>query len=511
MKLFKYMGKKGLAIFAVACLSMGISVNAAEVLKRDTVFAIDQMSPASLTAFKVSGKTLTDKEQNLISTNQGAAVGLAISTKNKLLFVSYESSGTVDVISAETGQLLSELTIPGTDDIAGIVVSEGRNKLYAVDRDEPHIFVYTMQSDGNVSRVPSEEFDDTDGVWGIDVWGNRLYCTHGKYGPWSAINSPVVSVFDLDTKLKVDEYNTTSETNQAIAVDGRDPNNVMVYTTWAHQGQTASYVTQYNLTKRVEKRLDLGRDGRGLSVNPALNIFYVSTGDSQDDIPPVVRTYDKNTFQLLDEVNLTIGHDPSDLLAVGVTFNPDVTIEITEPADKNVSMCNYVTFTMTVKNPSAEQALIVDGMEDNYDTTEMRFVESSVTPDDTTDDGNITWSNLNQSIAANGSWTFTKRFVALKEENAAHETIKITDAALEGGTPVAFENTIYFDIAYSTAECPTLPEPTPPEPEPEPCCSPELQERDSGSALGTLSTILFAMLTLLAGSLAIRRNDLKQS
>ena len=232
-----------------------------------------------------------------------------------------------------------------------------------------------------------------------------------------------------------------------------------------------------------------------------------------------MRTYGKGQFTTsasntpVPRGSVNLSGNPTDVVAVGITFDPDVTIEITEPQDKNISLCNYATFSITVNNPSPDQALILDDMEDNYDTNEMRFVSSSVAPDDTTDDGNITWSNLNQSIAANGTWTFTKRFLALSEVNAAHETIKITNAALEDGTQVEFENTIYFDIAYSTAVCPEIPVITPPPvvTPPEVCCTPELQERDSGSAFGILSVIMLTMLTLLIGSLTIRRNSLKQS
>ncbi len=502
MKLFNGMGKKALVALAVAFLSIGISSNAAEIVKRDTVFVIKDMSNSypgpsfPLGIFGVNGNQLTDLNTSYVPTPRHSAIGLAISTKNKLLFVSHESSGTVDVINAETGQPLPDLVIPGTGNIAGIVVSEGRNRFYAVERDNPHLFVYNMQSDGSVSRLTNEEFDLQYGVYGLDVWGDRIYATHGY--------STTVTVYDLNSKQKVDEYLTTSTANMSIAVDGSDSNNVMVYTTWTQQYPVSGILTQYNLNKDVEKFIVLGRDGRGVSVNPALGLVYAATGDDSDQTAAELRTYGEGQFTTdinnaptpLDSDNLLQGGGATDVLAVGVTFNPDVTIEITEPADKNVSMCNYVTFTMTVTNPSAEQTLIIDGMEDNYDTNEIRFVSSSVTPDDTVNDGNITWSNLNQSVAANGTWIFTKRFLAVNEVNAAHETIRITDAALADGTPVAFENTIYFDIAYSTAECPVPGEA---------CCTPQLQDRDSGSALGVLSIMMLAMLTLLIGSIALRR------
>jgi len=505
MKLFNKMGRKGMALFVVAFLSIGFSANAAEILKRDTVFVIKNMNNNGtgypLGIFKVNGNTLTDINTTIVPTPRYSAIGLAISTKNRLLFTSHEGSGTVDVINAETGAALPDLVIPGTNNIAGIVVSESRNRFYAVNRSSQHLYVYNMQSDGNVSRLTGEEFDLAAGAYGLDVWGDKLYCTHG----YNLDNT--VTVYDLNTKQEVERYTTTNQLNMAIAVDGSDSNNVMVYTTWTTQQPANGIVTQYNLNTDVEKFIDLGRDGRGLSVNPALGLVYAVTGDNSDSIPAVLRTYGENQFTTahssptpLDEDNLTQGGGgATDVLAVGVTFNPDVSIEITDPQDKNISLCNYATFTITVKNPSATESLIIDGMEDNYDTTEMRFVESSVAPDDTTDDGNITWSNLNQSIAADGTWSFTKKFLAVSEVNATYETIRITDAAFEKGQSTEFENTIYFDIAYSTATCPTSE-----------CCSPSLKNRGSAPAVGTLGSILFGLFVLFLGSTMMRRKGRKQ-
>ena len=492
---------KGLAATAVAVIAMGTIANA-QVLKRDTVYVIKSMeSTVPVGAYKVENDgNLTDA--GTVNVNSGgAAVGLAVCTKNKRVFISHEGSGTVDVLDGETFAVLSSLTIPGTLDIAGMVFDEERGRLYAVDRDKTHIFVYSVDAGGNVVRVPGEEFDAADGVWGVDIWDNRLYCTHGKYGPYSTNNSNTITIYNLDTKLKVDEYNTTAETNQAIAVDGSDPSNIMVYTTWANQGVTASILTQFNLNTRTEKCIDLERDGRGISVNPALGHVYVATGDSSDAAAPELRTYGEGQFTSLapttptplDSDLLMQGHDATDVFAAGITFNPSVFIEMIDPADKNLTAGETVTFEVTIKNPSDEYNMTLNDMEDTYNTSDISFLTTSLQTglDDSIDDGNITWSNMNIVIPPEGNITFTKTFEALREVNCSTETVTVTGAELDtSAAPTVVDpygNTVYFDIGPSCG------------------CEPELEKRDSGSAMGVLSAIVLSLFTLMLASIAMRK------
>ena len=498
---------KSLIAVAVATIGFGTAVNA-QVLKRDTVYVIKSMdSSVPVGAFKVeSDGTLT--EAGTTNVNSGySAVGMAVCTKNKRVFISHEGSGTVDVLDGETFEILSSLTIPGTNDIAGMVFDEDRGRLYAVDRDQTHIFVYTVDGSGNVVRVPGEEFDAADGVWGVDVWDNRLYCTHGKYGPYSSNNSNTITIYDLSTRLKVDEYNTTAETNQAIAVDGSDPSNVLVYTTWANQGPYASIVTQFNLNTRTEKCIDLERDGRGLSVNPALGVMYVATGDSSDAQAPELRTYGKDQFTSaapttpapLDTEALMQGQDATDVFAAGITFNPNVFIEMIDPEDKNLTAGETVTFKVTIKNPSDEYNMTLNDMEDTYNISDISFLTTSLLTglDDSIDDGNITWSNMNIVIPPEGNITFTKTFEALREVNCSTETVTVTGAELDTPeTPTVVEpfgNTLYFDIGPSCG------------------CEPELEKRDSGSAMGVLSAIALSLLTLMLAGIAMRKEKSRQS
>jgi len=493
---------KSLMVLAVAVMGFSTIANA-EVLKRDTVYVIPSMEGTSvsfpISAYKVENDgTLTHVKTVDVNSTRWSAVGLAVCTKNKRIFVSHEAIDTVEVLDGETFERLPDITIPGTSDIAGMVFSEDRGRLYLVDRRNPHIFVYTVNALGDVVRVLGEEFDADYGVWGVDVWDNKLYCTHGYDG------YNVVTIYDLNTGLKVDEYPTSSALNMAIAVDGSDSSNVLVYTTWTNQSTSPSIVTQYNVNTDVEKRIDLQRDGRGLSVNPALGHVYAVAGDSYDTTASELRTYGKDQFTYttpttptpLDSDALMVGRDATDVFAAGITFNPSAYIEMIDPADKNLTVGENVTFEVTIRNPSDEYNMTLYNMEDHYNTSDISFISTSLQTglDNTTDDGNISWSNMNIVILPEGNITFTKTFNALREVNCSTETITVTNAEYdtpEVPTPVEpYGYTLYFDIGDGNGSC-----------------VPELEERDSGSTLGMLSALMLAMFTLLFGSLAMRRKE----
>jgi hypothetical protein len=478
----------------------------AEVLERNTVYVIEDLhsNPFPLAAFDVSGNRLSEANVTKVSTTRYSPVGLGVSTKHKLLFVSYEGYDTVEVIDGETLTKLGELQIPGTSDIAGVVVSENRNRAYTVDRYRNHVFVYAVTTDSNVTRIENEEFNTTVGLVGIDVWNNRLYATHA---------SNVISVYDLDTRTKIADYNLTDGSKMAIAVDGSDPDNVLVYTTSTSQRSVtsssppSSVLTQYNINTGVEKRIDMLRDGRGVSVNPALGLMYAACGDNSDPVPPVIRTYGKNQFVDVnqtytavipfDEDNLTFDDgtygSPTDIYAAGISFNPDAYIEITDPADDNITTGINITFEITIKNPSADRNMTLDGMENLYDTDYLSYRSTSIVPEDGIDDGNISWSGLGITIAPDGNMTFTITFRAMQEVNATLDTIVVTDAESntgEGTTAIEpYHYTIYFDIGPSSG------------------CSPIIKTRGSGPAVGKIGAVLFALFVLLLGGFVMRRRE----
>ena len=97
---------KSLMAVAVAFVGLNTVAYAGEVLKRDTVFAIENMDaiPFPMGVFGVNADgTLTRQDTINVPTSSYSAVGLAVSTKNKLIFASHEFSDTLDVIDGETG------------------------------------------------------------------------------------------------------------------------------------------------------------------------------------------------------------------------------------------------------------------------------------------------------------------------------------------------------------------------------------------------------------------------
>ncbi|MDM8562680.1 hypothetical protein QUF54_04925 [Candidatus Marithioploca araucensis] len=70
-------------------------------------------------------------------------VGLGIDTDSETLFVTFEGSGTLDMVDANTLAILGRVTAPNATNLAGIVVDQDRQKVYAVDRNTNHLYVYS--------------------------------------------------------------------------------------------------------------------------------------------------------------------------------------------------------------------------------------------------------------------------------------------------------------------------------------------------------------------------------
>jgi OOP family OmpA-OmpF porin len=110
----------------------------------------------------------------------GGAVGLALDDASAKLFVTYEVSNTIQLVDATTFAVLSQTTAPGASNLAGIVVDQGNNKVYTVDRETDHLFVYSWTSATNTLTLDGGAFKTLTGVsraggLALDEIRGRLY------------------------------------------------------------------------------------------------------------------------------------------------------------------------------------------------------------------------------------------------------------------------------------------------------------------------------------------------
>ncbi len=61
-------------------------------------------------------------------------VGVAIDSDSGYLFITHESSGKLYLVDGTTMKEVDTVIAPGASNLAGIVVDEGKQRVYAVDR-----------------------------------------------------------------------------------------------------------------------------------------------------------------------------------------------------------------------------------------------------------------------------------------------------------------------------------------------------------------------------------------
>lgn len=109
------------------------------------------------------------------STGYGGA-GLAIDTDSEILFVTFETLGSLNMVDAKTLATLGSVTAPCASNLAGIVVDESKQKVYTMDRNTNKLYVYswnavtktltldTMKNLAGVSQAHGIALDEVNGL-----------------------------------------------------------------------------------------------------------------------------------------------------------------------------------------------------------------------------------------------------------------------------------------------------------------------------------------------------------
>ena len=216
----------------------------------------------------------------------GGAVGIALDEVNATLFITYEVSNTIQMMSALTFDDLGTTTAPGASNLAGIVFHEDKSRVYAIDRYTNNLYVYDW--DGTAATLTlidgggdsgNGEFDllNVSAAYGLalDETQDRLYVADGA--------TNIVRYFE--TTGFTESGGITLETHAPISITVNQTDNVL-YTGAAFNGN--AFLVKYDLTNDVETSVNVataidGIDGVvGVAVDEDTGNVYVTTGFSDD-------------------------------------------------------------------------------------------------------------------------------------------------------------------------------------------------------------------------------------
>jgi uncharacterized repeat protein (TIGR01451 family) len=335
-------------------------------------------SPTPILSYDIQDQNIAYQATHNIPRLGGGAVGITIDTDSSTLFVTYEFSGTIQLIDAENMSALGTAAAPGARNLAGIVVDQSKNKVYTVDRASNKLYVYTWNSWINkLTLEPGSPIllSGISGAFGIalDETEEKLYVADYYGGS--------VKAFNTDSWSIVDSF-AVPHSPISIAVD---TTNKFIYT---GAGWASDYrLCKFNLIDRTSNSKSLYPAGvMGIAVNQDSGLVYLTTGYSSDNL----RVFDPALNQLW--ASNRIG-DATGICIPGkndIAYNPlESTVQVA--TGKNASQGQMVTYHISFRNPTNN---IIDNVRIKNPIPLGSIFDSA--------DGNFTYDNTGNFV----SWNF---------------------------------------------------------------------------------------------------------
>lgn len=272
-------------------------------------------------AYRIDGNQVEFQATVDVSTqNLGIGpVGVAVWPQKELAFFTYEGSPMIVWSSTKTLEKVSEFNT-GVNDLAGIVVDTGNEKIYVVKRQSANLRIYSWSVPNatlvldSVQVLQGLEFPSP-GAFGValDEPNNRLYVSD---------NTATVRYYNTTTwayQGSIDiEVNETSREAVGIAVD---PTRGCLYTGYFNGGGGNGYnsLVRTNLTTQVSIETDIGWPVIGIDVDKDTGFVYCTTHVSD------FRVYDSNLVLLDTETNGGI-ESPAGVAVGGWYKTPSLTL-----------------------------------------------------------------------------------------------------------------------------------------------------------------------------------------
>jgi len=249
-----------------------------------------------------------------IPDRDGGAVGLTIDTDSGYLFATFEFSDKMDLIDGTTMKTVGQVTAPQANDLAGIVVDQDKQKVYTVDRDTNHLYVYKWDAVSKTLTLEGTTYislKDCSRAYGIalDEVNDLLY-----------VGDKTMSVkyYRTDTWTKAGEF-AVSHYATGIAID---VTNQYVYTGSGSPGSSSYLLSKYDLSTGTESTVNVGSTVLGVAVDPASSLVYITTyGDGTSTTQDRLIVYDSSLNRKW--MSTDIGN-PTGLCVPGkeVSYNP---------------------------------------------------------------------------------------------------------------------------------------------------------------------------------------------
>ncbi len=297
----------------VAVLAVMILTGAASA---KSVYVIDDINsnPTPISAYDIQASGIVYQTTNTVPYYGWGAVGLAVDTDSAYLFVTYESSNQISIVNATTMMVSasSPVEAPGASNLAGIVVDQDKQKVYAVDRHTNHLYVYAWDPVATTLTLEGGSYLSLANV--TDAYGIALDETTDLLYVASA-NEKKIAYYDTATWTFQGSFTVTPHP-MGVAIDA---SNGWVYS----GGWSDAMISKYDFATDTEVTHVVGGNAEpiGFAVDPATSNLFVTTYAGSAPYGDVLLMYDSD----LNELDRTgdIG-SPTGVCVPGkdISFNP---------------------------------------------------------------------------------------------------------------------------------------------------------------------------------------------
>ena len=286
----------------------------------------------------------------------GGAVGLGLDDDSGKLFVTYEGSNTIQLVDATTFAVLTTTTAPGASNLAGILVDHAAGKIYTVDRETNHLYVYSWVASTNTLTLDGGAFKTLTGVG--TAYGIALDEIRGLLYVGSR-DSTTVRYFDTSsfagatalTEAGMADLSSEGQTVMGIAID-QVRNFLYTGNAYAPYGSIGKLV-KHDLNTSVTSAYTLpdaatGDNIVGVAVDEDTGNVYTTTGNQGSGGTDTVIVFDSNLNVLKNDIG-SVGN-PTGLAIprAQVSYNP-LSFSKTDSADPIASGSN-LTYELCYTN-----------------------------------------------------------------------------------------------------------------------------------------------------------------
>ncbi|KAF5436028.1 6-phosphogluconolactonase, cycloisomerase 2 family [Candidatus Methanophagaceae archaeon] len=326
-------------------------------------------------------------------------VGLGIDTDSATLFVSFETSGKFDIVDATNLKVLGQVTAPNAGNLAGMVMDQDKQLLYACDRGAKSIYIYTWNAvTKTLTYVKTQPLSGVSSCHGLalDEKNDVLYVGDA---------TTAVKSFKTSDWSSAGNYIACIQSVQGVAFD--TPKQILYTGHALGSGLLCKYELNTNTRANINIRSLPGAiyddNVIGLAVDQNTSLLYITTGNQWGTGSDKIRVFDSN-LNLLHSTG-DIGN-PTGICVPGkdISYNPLDFSKVDDVANC-VNPGDTYTYTLNYKNtnPSGVTGVtIVDTL-----PSEVSFESCSDSCDQTGLPTTVSWTIGNLNPGQSGSVTLT--------------------------------------------------------------------------------------------------------